>query len=500
MSTALVIAIAYFLILSIGVSFWLKRKVKSGADFVTGSGSLSWPLVAACFVLAPLGSGHTLSLWEGSAGMGASVLWWGMMSGGVFVPLFLLWFGPWFRRLNVQTFPEGMGKMFGARIGWLISAVFPAQLIGICIAEVMATATALFALSGGSRGPLDMFPDCILLAVILTILYIIAAGLMQVAWMNLVNAIMLIAGSFIAVFFTGSWLSDRGGWQYVSDFYADAGTAWKTSILNFSPDIIFTLIFPCLILTLFMQSASQAQNQPMLAARSESDVRRGVFWASFVNSLAAYPWVILALVGMSIPAIAVGGAKLAVPGLALEAFPGWLVGLLMISLLSATLSTTAILILAASHIMVNDIFKGVLNPKMKDKTFLALTRMMIFICTILVIIPALRDPEILPLLYWIFSFAIPVFGVYLIGMLWKVNKIAAWTTILAGYAAAFVWTFAAPHWLPDYLSLNVYPTTFATLFFGIVLNLILPGKPGYLRQMKRATERTDAGAAAATTH
>ena len=66
----LVIAIAYFLVLSVGVSFFLRKKVKSGSDFVTGSGKLPWPLVVAAFVLAPRGSGHTLSLWQASADMG----------------------------------------------------------------------------------------------------------------------------------------------------------------------------------------------------------------------------------------------------------------------------------------------------------------------------------------------------------------------------------------------------------------------------------------------
>ncbi len=491
MSTALVIAVAYFLMLSAGTSFWLRKKVRSGSDFVTGSGTLPWPLVMAGFVLAPLGSGHTLSLWEASVNMGASVLWWGIMSGGVFVPLFLLWFGPWFRRLNVQTFPEGMGKIFGERIGWLLSAVFPAQLIGISVAEVSATAAAFYALGGGA---VPFAPHCILLAVVLTILYIVAAGLMQAAWMNLINAVMLIAGSFMAVFATGSWLSGRGGWESISDFYAQAGTAWKTSMVNFSPDVIFGMMLPCLILTVFFQSASQAQNQPLLAARSESDIRRGVFWAAFINSLAAYPWVILALVGMAIPAIAAGGAKLSVPGLALAALPSWMVGLLMIALLSATLSTTGCLILAASHIIAHDILKRAVNPKMSDAAFLKLTRITILVCAVLVVIPALKLPYIFSIFMWTFSFAIPVFGVYLMGMLWKVNKITAWTTILAAYAANFLWTFAAPTWLPPYLSLNVYPTTFVTLLFGIVLNLILPGAPGYMKQLKAAKKNAQAQA------
>jgi len=495
MSTALVIALAYFLILSLGTSLYTRKKIKSGSDFVTGGGTLAWPLVMAGFVLAPLGSGHTMSLWEASANMGASVLWWGMISGGVFVPLFVLWFGPWFRRLNVQTFAEGMGKIFGERIGWLISAVFPAQLIGICVAEITATATAFYALGNQS---IPFAPHCILLAVGLTILYILVGGLAQAAWMNMFNAVMLIAGSFLAVFVTGSWLSGHGGWQSVSAHYAQAGTAWKTSITNFSPDVVFGIIFPCLILLVFMCSASQVQNQPMLLARSESDIRRGVFWASFINSMSTYPWVILALVGMSIPAIAISGAKLSLPGLALMALPQWIVGLLMIALLAATLSTTGGLILASSHIIVHDILKRAVHPKMSDSTFLILTRVMIFVCAGLVIIPALKLPYLFSIFMWTFSFAIPVFGVYLIGMTWKVNKVAAWTTILAGYLANFLWTFAAPTWLPSYLSLNVYPTTFATLVVGVIMNLILPGEPAYLRQLKMAEQKTKVGALTAT--
>jgi SSS family solute:Na+ symporter len=414
------------------------------------------------------------------------------MSGGVFVPLFLLWFGPWFRRLNVQTFPEGMGKIFGEKIGWVISIIFPGQLLGICIAEILATSIAFYALSGGA---IPLAPHCIILAIILTILYVLVGGLKQVAWMNLFNACMLIGGSFIAVFYAGGWLSKNipGGWDGIAEHYAGTGEAWKMDLMNFSPEVIFSMIFPCLILTVFMCSASQVQNQPMLLAKSESDIRRGVFWAALINSLSTFPWVILALIGIALigmglitvpPEEAGEVAKLSVPMLALKAFPPWLVGIMMTSLLAATLSTTGGLILASSHIIVHDIFKRAVNPNMSDRTFLILTRSMIVVCALLVIVPALRVPNIISLLFWIFSFAIPVFGVYLIGMLWKVNKIAAWTTLLAGYFANFFWTFAQPNWLPEYLSLNLYPTTFATLFFGIVMNLILPGKPGYLRQLK----------------
>ncbi|NLA75037.1 MAG: hypothetical protein GX846_06175 [Deltaproteobacteria bacterium] len=425
--------------------------------------------------------------------MGASVLWWGIIGGGLFVPLFLLWFGPWFRRLNVQTFPEGMGKIFGENIGWLIAAVFPVQLLGICIAEVLATATAFWTLGGETIS----LKSCIWLSVGFTVIYIAAAGLMQAAWMNLFNAIMLILGSFLAVIATGFWLATRGGWESVELAYASAGTAWKTNILNFNMDNIFGFMIPCVFLLVFMCSASQAQYQPMLLAKSEADIRKGVFLASFVNSMVTYPWVILGLVGMSIPAIAIVGAKLSVPKLALMALPQWIVGVLIISLLAATLSTASQLILASSQMIVHDIFKKAVNPGMSDKTFLILTRTMIFVCAMLVIIPALKvlDQNIMSLFFWTFSFGIPVFGVYLVGMLWKVSKVAAWATMLAGYGANFLYTFSPDLiWLPERMKSNpnVYATILATLIFGIVLNLILPGKPGYLRQMKAKADQQKA--------
>jgi len=168
----------------------------------------------------------------------------------------------------------------------------------------------------------------------------------------------------------------------------------------------------------------------------------------------------------------------------LMALPSWMVGLLMIALLSATLSTTGGLLLASSHIIVHDILRRAVNPKMSDATFLKLTRITILVCAVLVIIPALKLPYIFSIFMWTFSFSIPVFGVYLIGMLWKVNKVAAWATILAGYLANFIWTFAAPGWWPANMSLNVYPTTFATVIVGVVLNLILPGEPAYIHRLK----------------
>lgn len=122
----LIIAVAYFVIFSIIFGAIAKRKVKTGQDYFTAANRLTWPLVMCTFVLSPLGSGHTSSLWEQQTFMGISVLWWGILAGSVFVPIFMLWFGPWLRRLKVETFPQGLAKLFGKKIGFYNASIAPA--------------------------------------------------------------------------------------------------------------------------------------------------------------------------------------------------------------------------------------------------------------------------------------------------------------------------------------------------------------------------------------
>ena len=68
--------------------------------------------------------------------------------------------------------------------------------------------------------------------------------------------------------------------------------------------------------------------------------------------------------------------------------------------------------------------------------------------------------------------------------------IRGYVTMLAGYAADFLWTFNSDLIrLPERINNNVYATILATVIFGFVMNLILRGEPGYLRQLKATEEQ-----------
>ncbi|MCL6477472.1 MAG: hypothetical protein K6T65_03575 [Peptococcaceae bacterium] len=484
----IIIAVVYFLLLTVVFGIWFTRRIKVLDDFTRAGQSLSWPLVMFGFTLLPLGAGHTLSLWEASAGLGASVLWWSILAGGVFVPLMMLWLGPTIRGLKVQTFPEVMDKIFGKEMGWLHASVNVASWTGIAAAETLASAAAIYGLSGGA---IPYAPWCVLIAFILIVCYVFFAGVLQMVWMNVVNAIVMIVGSYLAVIMTGVWLAaNMGGWTAVGDFYVSAGEAWKLEIFNMPPPLWFQVVIPVAVLHICACGVFQGMYQPLLAAKSDADCRKGVFLGSIINVMAAFPWVIMAMVGMAIPAIAKLGPKLSVPQLAITALPAPIVGLLMISLLSATLSSAGAQILGNANIITHDILKRAINPKMSDRTALALMRVMILVCAVLALIPALTVPIVFPVFLWAFSFGIPVFVIYVIGLKWKISKSAAWLTIGITYLVNFIWTFWTPSWAPGPFALNMYPVTVCSLVLGIILTAILPGEPGLITQRRGSEIKT----------
>jgi SSS family solute:Na+ symporter len=141
--------------------------------------------------------------------------------------------------------------------------------------------------------------------------------------------------------------------------------------------------------------------------------------------------------------------------------------------------------MANANVLVNDIFKNSMNPKMSDATKMKLMPVGLIICALLFAVPAFLNAVIFPVFLWCFSFGIPVFVVYFIGLKFKICRQAAWITTIVAYIVNFWWTFwtpALPAWAPGAWGLNMYPVTVVSLVLGIVLTAILPGEPGLLKK------------------
>ena len=166
---ALAVAIIYFVIIIV-LSIWYSRKnVKNAEDFTKAGQGMGWLMVTFSFVLVPLGSGHTLSLWQQAAagingGIGASAVWWAVGAGCIFLPIMMLWLGPWVRESRLGTMPEILEKMFGRGLGSVHAAFQTMTWTGIGISETIATGTAIYGLTGGA---IPLRPTCVVIALVL---------------------------------------------------------------------------------------------------------------------------------------------------------------------------------------------------------------------------------------------------------------------------------------------------------------------------------------------
>ena len=494
--TPILIAVGYFVVLSVVIGVYTTRKTKSSKDFMKSSQGLGWVMMAFAFTLIPLGAGHTLSLWEAAPGLGASVMWWGIITGGIFLPIMMLWLGPIVRKSGCNNIPEILEQVIDRRFGRLNAGVNIAAWTGIGAAETLATATAIYGLGGYKLAgtlPGNPFVWCTLFALILIILYVIFGGILQMAMLNVVNAIVMIAGSYLALALLGGWLAANvGGWEGIKALYEQMGTVSMLSSYDLgNGGMWFQVIIPVAVLHITAGAVGQNMNSPFFAAKSDADCRKGVFLGTFFNITSSVPWIVMALTAFAItqsdkfksllPVLIDNpdAGKLNPIALALEALPAPIVGLLMVSLLCATLSTGGATVMANANILTNEVFKKALKPDMSEQTRFKLMRISILICGAFFAIPAFLNAVIFPVFLWCFSFGIPVFVIYVMGLKVRRNTNAAWITLIVTYAVNFWWTFATPEWAGGLLggafALNMYPVTILSVILGVILPFVIPG-------------------------
>ncbi|MDR1816116.1 MAG: hypothetical protein LBR00_05500 [Clostridiales Family XIII bacterium] len=497
----LAVALIYFAVLIIGAGIYAMRKVKTSGDFTSaeGQGGMSWIFITCSFVLIPLGSGHSMSLWEQSYGpLGGGALLWALAVGAIFLPIMMLFFGPLARSTGFKTFPEITKAMYGRVFGWLHAAISASSLSGIIAAELIGTGVAIYALSGGSAGPFaDNMKLPVIIAFVFALLYIFFGGFLQMAWINIVNAIMLIAGSFAALIGVVIWLGEnyefggKSGLAGVAAFYA-SDPATNDTVNSFgaiigeyklnqfanllSGNTLLDIFIPVTLLHLCSIAVSQGHNMPFFAARSNKDIRKGVYLASGINAISAVPWVAIGLVAVAVPAVMgnVGSevGKLLVPEAALAMLPAPITGLLMISLLSATLSTAASITLGAAQQVTTSIIKDAVKPDMSDKTQLLTTRIMCLVYLLICLVMALNLPVIMPVFFFCFMLSIPLFFCYVTGMFITINKVTCYLTLIVGYIFAFWWTFAPPANAPYPFDAN--GTTYVVVLSSFIVGMVIP--------------------------
>lgn len=482
----LAFVIIYELITIIGVGMVIARKNKAAAQgdgsFALAGKGLPTSQVGVTLALTMLGSAHIWGTCENAAAMGSIAVWFGIACTVMMIVITQIT-GPWVRKIGTDTVPDLFGKLFGKNIRTLTACVMAALVFGCLCLETQCVAVTFVACTGWS------YQVGAIVGGAFGILYVLLAGMKEVSWLNMINAVFMYVALIIALIAMFVCLPGNG-WSDVAANLEGMGNGWMLDIFG-NKDLIIGFAIPTVFTTSMFQGVSQMGLQTCIAAKDVKSVKKSIWLAGPVNGLFC---IIPSLLGMAALALGylttAGNAMFMTPAMMLDILPKWVVALICASFLGALLSTFAMTSLCPATIFAYDLFGGLYKPNASEKEKTRVMRIVIVIVGVLAIALSNFQPSVVTTINWIFTWACPMFVMLVIGLCWKRNTVAVWITYIVSWIANVVWiTFDLQGALGMQNFHQVYLCTIISVVLGVILTAVLPGsKPGYFKLSKAERE------------
>lgn len=478
-SSMLIIVLVYEAIIIFGVGWWLSKTANgksNDGDFSLGGRSLPVGVVAATMALTVLGTAHILGVFEMVWGVGAAAVWFSIAHVLLLVVVCYST-GLWVRRMGVTTVPELLESLFGKGVRTIVSCVMGGVIFGILTIETQGLGIIINAMTGWG------IANGAIVGGLLGIFYVVIAGMKEVGWINLINAVVMYVGLILATIFLALKLPG-GNYDSVEAHFLNQDMAHMLSIFGNS-QILMTFALGIVVAVLFSQSVNQMLLQAAMSAESENTIKKALWIAAPVNGLFGVFAVVIGLTAMTIPEFAELGPKQAATKMLVEYLPPWLGALLLASFLAAILSTFAMTSLSPATIFSNDIYKALYNPNASEREVTKVTRLAIVSLSLVAIAVASFLPPILAAMTWLFAWLIPVFFIIMYGMFWQRSSKAALSVLISVWIMNFIWSFTNINQHLGLLKDNAIMACLVSLTVGIATNLMFKGKPAYMTNVKK---------------
>ena len=351
-----------------------------------------------------------------------------------------------------------------------------ALIIGMCCLEMEAIAVTINLMTGWS------YTVSAILGGIVAVLYVLLAGMKEIAWLNLINAILMYLALILV--FISLIFELPGGWDAVeTTMKASAETSWMTDLFG-NPALIIGFAIPSALGASLFHGMAQTGYQPVVTAKNNKEVKKSIWFAGPINGCFCILPALIGLAAFSIIAYRNAGDMMMTPAMMADLLPKPVLGLLLAGFLGVDLSSFAVMALAPATIISHDIYP-LKNPKVTEEQKTKLTRIIIVIIGIVSILICNMQPAVVNMVNWSFAFGVPVFIMGIIGLWWKRSMKASIITFIVTWIAVCIWsTFG----LQDYLQLpNFHVTYIATIFsvvFGVITTAVCKGKKGLFVKKK----------------
>ncbi|MGB4705157.1 MAG: sodium:solute symporter [Candidatus Saccharicenans sp.] len=397
-----IVLAAYFLLI-LGIAWWTikKQKEKTTTQYFLAGRHLGWFIVGASIFASNIGSEHLVGLAGSGATDGVAMAHYELHAWCLLVLAWMM--VPFYTRSKVFTMPEFLERRFSPEARTLLSAISLVAYVLTKIAVGVFAGGVVFSvlLPEVNWFGLDSFWVGSILVIVITGLYTVLGGLTAVAYTEAIQTIVLVIGSTLVTIFG---LKAIGGWSELRSIVGgEMFNLWKPLVPHgmvgtwapvkeagrmawyFNDNYPWLgMLFCAPIIGLWYWCTDQYIVQRALAAKNETEARRGSIAAAFFKLLPVFIFIIPGIIcyGLAvsgkIPALQqqlIGPdgqiirdqAQKAFPLMVAHVLPVGIRGIVVAGLLAALMSSLAGVFNASSTLFTIDFYSRIKKNISQEK-------------------------------------------------------------------------------------------------------------------------------------
>ncbi|HET8842926.1 MAG TPA: sodium:solute symporter family protein [Ktedonobacteraceae bacterium] len=417
--------IAIYFVVTLGIGFVLRKRMRSSEDFLLAGRSLPSWVTGLAFLGANLGALEILGMGANAAQYGmlqAHFYWIGAIPAMLFVAIFMMpfYYGskthsvPGFLKLRYNEATRGFNAISFAILTLLTSGI-----------NMYAAALVFNVLLGWPLNP------CIWLAALFIMAYILLGGLSSSIYNETLQFFLIVAGllplTVIGLINVGGWSGLQAKANNPAFFHLWAGTGGTNN--PFGVNFIGIVLGLGFVLSFGYWCTDFLVVQRALAAEDKAAAERTPLIAAFPKLFFPFIAIIPGLIILSVlPALGHGGGfensyNMAIPFAIVHYLPSGLLGLGLTALLASFMSGMAGNVTAFNTVWTYDIYRSYIKRDAPDNHYLRMGRIITVVGILLSVGAAYLASNfnsIMDYVQVLFSiFNAPLLATFLLGMFWK---------------------------------------------------------------------------------
>ncbi len=399
----------------------------STSDFLLAGRKLTTPLIAVSVAGLAVGAASTVGVAESAYSGGLSAGWYnGAWAGGA-LAMGLVAAGK-YRELNVSSLPELFDRVFGKYSRLMSAAALLIVLMMIASLQYLAGGAILSTM----LPEFFSFKAGMLVSAAVFIGIALIGGLWSSGLSNIISVALIYVGIIIATIVS---LTKVGGFSGLSA-QLPVGEHW----LSFKGNLPLSILIGWFVVMISQALSAQGTVQIACSAKDSKTAKRGFIWGALLIFPIGFFCAVLGMVARVLyPDII---PTVALPQVILGLSP-ILAGVIISALWAADVSTACTILMGASTLLTQDIFKRFIKPNASEKTLSITSRLAVVLVGLFTLILAFQASNIVKTMMISLSLTTAFTLVFLMVLFkpeWCRKSSAFWTT-LVGIIGLIVWQF-----------------------------------------------------------